>query len=130
MKPRIWVLAAVTVFNAFVAVPGHVHGQQTAAPPDQHADHQPAQPAAPDTATVPAPHANMMASMMASHAKLDALATKMNTASGSARTDAIAELLTAIVEEHHAMQGSMMSMCSMMTGGMPGHGAAGSTPKK
>ena len=127
MKSRIRVLAVITMFTAMVSVPGHVHGQQGAAPPDQHADHQPA---APDTATGPAPHANMMASMMASNAKLDALVTKMNTAKGEARTDAIAELLTAIVEEHHAMQGSMMSMCSMMTGGMPGHGAAGSTPKK
>lgn len=133
MKSRIWILAVITVFSALAAVPVHVHGIQAAAPPDQHAGHHPGQADAPAPATVPASQANMMASMTASNAKLDALVKKMNAAKGSAKTDAIAELLTAIVQEHHTMQGSMMtnmSMMSNMMGGMNKHGDAGSTPEK
>jgi hypothetical protein len=134
MKSRIWTLAVMTVFTAMVAVPAHVHGVQTAAPADQHADHHPGQANAPDKVTVPAPQANMMTSMMASNAKLDALVKKMNTAKGAAKTDAIAELLTAIVQEHHTMQASMMTnMSNMMNmmGSTGGHGDAGSsTPNK
>jgi hypothetical protein len=116
-------------FTALVAVPLNVHGGQAAAPVDPHAGHHPSQAAA-TTAAVPEPKADMMASMKASTAKLEELAKKMNAATGSARTDAIAELLTAIVQEHSTMQESMMSnktpmKCGM--NGMGGHGEDGTT---
>lgn len=134
MKSRIWILAVMAVFAALVAVPAHVHGTQAAAPVDQHADHHPGQPDAPATATVPTPPANMMSSMTASNAKLDELVKKMNAAKGSAKTDAIVELLTTIVQEHHTMQASMMTNMSMMSNMMimmGGRGGAASTmPKK
>ena len=142
MKSQIWILAMITVFTALAAVPVRVYGIQAAAPADQHADHHPGQAGAPVDTTVPTPQTNMMAAMKASDAKLDELVKKMNAAKGSAKTDAIAELLTAIVQEHHTMQGSMMTNMSMMSnmmqmmnmmGGMGGHGDAGSTmpvPKK
>lgn len=64
----------------------------------------------------------MMARMKATTEKLDALVQKMNTAQGQAKTDAIAELLTALVEERRTtcapMMAGMMSMMSMM--GEPG----------
>jgi len=79
----------------------------------------------------------MMAAMMASDAKIDELVKKMNAAKGAAKTDAIAELLTALVQEHRMMRGSMMTnMSSMMDmmkmmGNMGGRGDAGApTPNK
>jgi hypothetical protein len=60
------------------------------------------------------------------------LVKKMNEAKGSAKTDAIAELLTALVEDRRntcePMMTNMMSMMNMMGGS---HGETGpTTPKK
>ena len=60
----------------------------------------------------------MMAEMKAMDATLDVLMTKMNAATGEAKVDAIAELLTAIVQQRAAMHDRMMQMQSQMMGQM------------
>jgi hypothetical protein len=137
MRARFAILTVLAVFSALIASPAHLHGLQ-AAQAASH-DHGGAT-EAPNHAMTPEAQATMMATMMASDAKLDALVTRMNDAKGAAKTDAIAELLTAIVQEHHAMGASMMANMSMMnnmmsmmnmTGGMGGRGGMGSiAPKK
>jgi len=54
---------------------------------------------------------------MASDAKLEELVKKMNDATGQAKTDAIAEVVTALVQQHRAMHGMMAGMMSGKTGG-------------
>jgi hypothetical protein len=143
MRARFAILTVLAVFSALIASPAHLHGLQAAqaAPHDEH--HSDAT-ETPGHAMTPEAQANMMATMMASDAKLDALVTRMNDAKGAAKTDAIAELLTAIVQEHHTMCGSMMTNMSMMNnmmsmmnmmnmnmmGGMGGRGDMGSMPPK
>ena len=68
----------------------------------------------------------MMAKMKATEQKLDELVKKMNAATGPEKVDAIAELLTALVQDHRAMHESMMANMPGMTnmGGMRGRGDA------
>lgn len=72
-------------------------------------------------------HDQMMARAAATNAKLTALVGKVNAATGQAKVDAIAELLTALVEERTAgggmmMQGQMMGpMMQHMMGPMMRH---------
>ena len=63
----------------------------------------------------------MMAKMNATDADLNRLVTTMNTATGAAKTAAMAELLTRLVQQQTAMRAqmdesmkTMMSRCSMM----------------
>ena len=64
--------------------------------------------------------AEMMARMHANDAKLDQLVTRMQTAKGAAKTDAIAELLTALVDDRKNMCEPMMAhMMSMMKAPAP-----------
>ena len=58
-------------------------------------------------------HQKMMAEMKATDARLDALVAKMNAATGDAKVQALAELVTAMVQQHKDMQGRMMSMMRM-----------------
>jgi hypothetical protein len=85
--------------------------QPLAAQGAQHEQHHPGAAAAPDTiatAQKDGMRGNMMmGNMMASDAKLDELVKKMNEAKGSAKTDAIAEVVNALVEQHRAMHGMM-----------------------
>jgi hypothetical protein len=116
---------------AFVAMPTEVYGQQPAVQTQEQHDHE--HQAAGDTnaggAATQRPGMmnpdmmKMMSDMKARDAKLDALVQKMNAAKGAAKTDAMAELLTALVEERQAMRSSMMGMMNMM-GPMGGHGTA------
>ena len=135
MRARFAILTVVVLFSALIASPAHLHGLQ-AAQAQQADPHHPGTPEAPDRVAAPEPQTNMMmmATMMASDAKLDELVTKMNAAKGAEKTDAIAELLTALVQDHRTMRRSMMSnnsMTSNMMGGTAGRGDAGSmTPKK
>jgi hypothetical protein len=136
MTSRFAILTVLGMFSVLMAAPAHLHGlPQTQA--SQHEEHHPGTADTPTRTTVPEPQANMMAAMTASDAKIDALVKKMNSATGSKKTDAIAELLTALVQEHRMMRGSMMTnMSSMMDmmkmmGHMGGRGDAGSpTPNK
>jgi hypothetical protein len=54
------------------------------------------------------------AKSIASNAKLDELVKKMNSAKGAAKVDAMAELLTILVNDHRTMGGRMASMTSML----------------
>ena len=87
--------------------------------PDEHAKHHPEAQA--EKAAAP-PQAEGMAGMTgmdmkAQNAKLDALVTKMNAAQGQAKVDAIAELLTSLVQQHQTMHGDMGQMMSKMKDG-------------
>lgn len=55
-------------------------------------------------------HEKMMADMKASQAKLDDLAQKMNSATGEARVNAMAELLNEFVRGHRTMGDHMGTM--------------------
>jgi hypothetical protein len=129
------ILAVLALFVAFfVSAPGHVHGQQ---PSDaQHEQHHPGTPdqptqAQPDQASM----MKMMATMHANDQKLDDLVKKMNAANGTAKVDALAELLTTLVQDRRTMHESMMSNMSMMMnmmgsmGTMHGRGETSTVPK-
>jgi len=108
MKFRIATLAVVSLFAVLIATPARIHGQQ-ASPAGQHElQHPGATPAEPGTARTPADTGSMMERMKAENAKLDALVKKMNAANGPEKTEAMAELLTALVD-HQAMCESMMA---------------------
>lgn len=63
-------------------------------------------------------HEKMMGDMKASHAKLDELAKKMNSAMGDAKVTAMAELLTELVRQHKMMGEQMGGMQKQMMGHM------------
>ena len=69
----------------------------------------------------------MMARMHANDARLDQLVKKMQTTTGAAKTEAVAELLTALVEERknscEPMMAQMMSMMNMHGSGQADHAA-------
>ena len=123
MRLQIRSLAWLVAASASLAVPLAARAQDAAAGHD-HAAHQAA-------AATPAAdgHAKMMAEMKAKQDTLDAMVKKMNAAKGAEKTDAIAELLTALVQEHKNMHEEMpgMHMMQHMMGNMD-HGAA--APKK
>jgi hypothetical protein len=116
---------------AFVAVPTNVQGQQPATQTQEHHDHE--HQAAGETkaggAATQRPgmmHPDMMkmmSDMKARDAKIEALVQKMNATNGAEKTEAMAELLTVLVEERQALRSSMMGMMNMM-GSMGGHGPA------
>ena len=113
MTPRTALLATITALSLAIAVPAPLHAQQAVDPTDHSAHHPPAQ-AAPGTP----PTTGAMGSMTSS-AKLDELVKKMNSATGEAKTAAIAELLTTLVQDRHAcepMMANMMKMMEMMNG--------------
>jgi hypothetical protein len=115
------VLGGVLLVAALTVAPAH--GWQVS--PEEHAKHHPAaqgEKAAPRPAPTPAPAANAMAGMkgmdmQASNAKLDELVAKMNAAQGQARVNAIAELLTTLVQQHKDMHANMGPMMSKMKDG-------------
>jgi hypothetical protein len=84
-------------------------------------DHEAHHPGA-DTAQPPKPvetqaggmHGQMLADMKEQDAKIDALVAKMNAAKGNAKVDAIAELLTAMVQQRRSMEARMMQMHEQM----------------
>lgn len=97
-------------FTALFAASATVYGQQAAEPTDHSAHH----PESATTGVTAAPAASgmmdsmkMMEAMKKSNAKLDELVAKMNAATGAAKTDAIAELLTALVGEKHSCEAMM-----------------------
>ena len=55
----------------------------------------------------------MMADMKAQDARIAALVARMNSATGAAKTDAMAELLTALVQQHKSMRDNMDAMMQM-----------------
>ena len=110
MKPTILILTAVLSAGGAYAV---LHGQQAAG--TQHDQHAPAAPSGMHDMSA------MMTRMHANDARLEQLVTKMRAATGAARTDAMAELLTALVEDRkHGCEPMMAHMLSTMhTHGLP-----------
>jgi len=124
MRAPLAILTAL--FVGSVAAPLVVLGQG-ATSAEEHQQHHPAA-TAPNAPTAPAAQragmqqmpagmnhtSGMMARMHANDAKLDQLVTKMRSAQGAAKTEAIAELLTALVEDRknncEPMMAQMMSM--------------------
>lgn len=104
MRSRAVIFTGVLAAAGVMVAP--VQGWQVS--PEEHAKHHPAAQA--DKAT-PSPQAK---GMMASDAKLDELVAKMNAAKGQAKVDAVAELLTALVQHHQGMHGNMRQMMSKM----------------
>ena len=132
MKSTVVVLAGVLLSAALTLVPARASQVSV----EDHAKHHPgeeAAPGAPKAATpapapqaTPAPPAKGMAgmNMAASNAKLDELVKKMNAAQGPAKVDAIAEVLTALVQEHQSMHGRMAGMMSTKDNAGDAHGDA------
>jgi hypothetical protein len=119
MTSRFALLAAIGTFTALITAPATLHGVQPAQ--SEHDQHHPSVAAAPEQATPKTPD-TMMAAMMAKDVKLEELVKKMISATGSAKTEAIAELLTALVEDHRTMCGPMMANKMSMMNRMDGAG--------
>ena len=127
MKYGFPMLATLGLMAAFVALPPTGRGIQTrleAQTPDSR-DHDHAPAPAPQGAAAEQPSRTMMANMMAADARLAELVNKMNDLPGTAKTDAISEVVTALVEQHRAMHAMMMNM-----GTMPGRMGAPAEPKQ
>ena len=103
MNRALLLLITFGISAMLMTMPARVYGQD----PADHAAHHSAVEGAP----APAPPAAGAASAAT---KLDALVKKMNAAKGAAKTDAIAEVLTALVEEHRSCEPMMANMMKMM----------------
>ena len=127
MKFHVSVLLALTLCIGGSLKPTILFGQQ--AQPEQH--HPDATPPPATTGAGQQPDmAKMMAAMKANERKLDELVKKMNTAQGTAKVDAIAELLTTLVQDHRTMHEAMMSNMSTMMSMMGARGRGATAPTK
>ena len=100
MKSRLTILAVFSLLLSLITMSDRAQAQQPA-----RTDVQAQQPS-------PGPHQGHdahLAAMKTFDAKLTELVKKMNAATGQAKTDAAAELLTALVEHHQTMCGPMMA---------------------
>lgn len=68
--------------------------------------------------------AAMMAKMDSSNVRIASLTEAMNSATGSKKTEAMAAVVNALVQDRLAMQGMMHQMHSQMMGGMGAMGGA------
>src|SRR5262245_53638932 len=112
MFPKLTVFAAALIATYMLA-PASLHGQLPTPP-------------APDQAQMGS-MMRMMDSMRANDTKVNDLVARMNTATGTAKMDAMAELLTVLVDErkmHEPMMQNMMGMMGMMNR-MNGSGRGG-----
>jgi hypothetical protein len=121
-------LLAVTLVTVglFVTVPlvqGQLAATVTLVAQQQETQKPPAGESTPEVqaAEMIGRHQKMMANMKAMDAKLNELVAKMNSATGEAKVDAIAELLTTIVQQHQSMRGGMMQMQGQMMNQMQDH---------
>ena len=122
-----WTLMLVLLAAAVSAGSARVAGSQDAA---SHTEHHPAAPVAP---AAPTPRAGqtgmpMMAAMQATDRQLDELLKKMNAATGTAKVDLMADIISKLVQERQSMHESMAHMSSMMPM-MGGRGREAATPK-
>lgn len=111
-----WLIAGGAILSVALLAPSARAWQVAAEEHDKH--HPEAQTTAPKAPPPAEPQAKSPAAMnmMASNAKLDELVKKMNAARGEARVDAMAELLTALVQNHQTMHGNMSNMMRNMGG--------------
>jgi hypothetical protein len=135
MTPRIAILPVLSLFAGFfVSSPAQLQGQQPSQA--EHEQHHPGAPDQPGQAPLDqqASMMKMKATMHANDQKLDDLVKAMNAAKGDAKVDAIAELLTTLVQDRKTMHESMPNMTMMMNmmgsrGMMHGRDGTGSAPK-
>ena len=125
MNSRVVFLSLAFLF-VFLAPKPDLRAQQPSSDA-QHEQHHPGdatpQPGSP-TGQPQADMMNMMSRMRANDAKLDELVKRMNSANGTAKTEAIAQLLTALVEDRkNACEPMMANMMSMMNMGKARDGA-------
>jgi hypothetical protein len=115
------ILTSTFAIVSFVAVsPSYAQAPAPApAPAAQHQDHQPTPASAAQGHDMMAMHKKMMGDMTAMDTRLDELVARMNSATGVARTDAIAEVVTAMVQQHKAMRTHMAEMHDHMMQMMP-----------
>jgi hypothetical protein len=73
-------------------------------------------------------HQMMMANMKSMDDSVTGLVAKMNAATGEAKVAAMAELLTAVVQQHSGMRQGMMQMQGCMMGQMMAHMGTGASP--
>jgi hypothetical protein len=107
------VLLTAAFMAGMALTPTTLVGQQPQT--EQHQQHHPGVPPATADPGERPEMAKMMAAMKANDEKLAELIKKMNSAQGAAKVDAIAELLTKLVDDHRTMHNSMMShMPTMM----------------
>jgi hypothetical protein len=121
--------ASITAFACvamFVQAP--VIGGQTTQDP-QHQHQQETKKPAPDMSAkckaMMANHEKMMADLKAADQRLDGLVEKMNAASGEAKVDATAAVVTEIAAQRKTMRAGMMNMHQGMMGHMMEHMQAG-----
>jgi len=116
-------LTIATVFALVgILLLGKDVGAQTKAPQPAQQDHsshhqatEPPSDSTPQTSATQAERAGgMMGEEAAAAAKLDALVAKMNASTGESRTDAMAELLTVLVQQQKSMCERMMTSPGMM----------------
>ena len=105
-----------------------VMGAQTPQDPQHQHPQETAKPAADMSAkckAMMANHEKMMADMKAADQRLDGLVAKMNAASGQAKVDAAAVVVTEIVTQRKSMREGMMTMHEGMMSHMTEHMHAG-----
>jgi hypothetical protein len=118
MKNSLRLLGMTMLLALAVGVSGHLKGLQAQTQDPHHPDQgRAAAPAAPSEQRHGMMNHNMtkmMGEMKAADAKLDALVQAMNAAKGAEKTDAIAAVVTALVEQRGSMHSSMASMMDML----------------
>jgi hypothetical protein len=112
-------LYAAMFLTLFAGVPRHIHGlhatTRVQAQDAHHSDQEFATPATPEQHQgVNHSTMKMMGDMAAADAKLDALVQTMNAAKGDEKTNAIAAVVTALVEERRSLHKSMATMMNTM----------------
>ncbi len=116
-------MLTVAVAMSGLAASGFVaHAQSSGAPAakpqtdaqDHQAHHPEAEPAPKPADGMSAMQGKMMADMQARDARIADLLAKMKAAQGNAKVDAIAELVTAMAEQHKAMRDGMVQMQGQM----------------
>jgi hypothetical protein len=112
-------LFAIAPVAKIVGVSVSARGQQSSPPSTTQQEHEHTQPSAqPNTQDMMKMHQQMMADMNAADAKLDQLVQQMNAASGEAKVDATAAVVTELVRQQKSMHAHMGKMHDEMMGGM------------
>jgi ATP phosphoribosyltransferase len=119
-------LSAIALASLVFVASGAAQADQATPPPQhQHPAADKATPQAHDMMAkckaAMADHETMMANMKAADQRLDELAAKMTSASGPAKLDATAAVVSEIVAQRKAMRESMMKMHHGMMGHMAEH---------
>ena len=121
MKSQLVAAGVVSAVTIVFLLPGRAAAEQAGPPAHAHSQPATAAPAVQSGQAVAPEAPDMMAKMKAGDQQLAELVAKMNAATGAEKVDAMAALLTALVESHRTMHETCMShMGEMMK--MMGHG--------